>query len=113
MSKKLRGLLVPMLAAAVLGAVPALAQAEPKWHINGVLGGPEHVNVTEWGVLTMKSPLWGEITCKVVIGAPVWNEGPFTEKEGKYEGFEPFVCHATQLKGKTFISAENAVKLVE
>jgi hypothetical protein len=114
MSKKLRGLLVPMLAVAAVCAVPAVAQAEPKWHVNGTLIGPEKINVTEWGTLTMKSPLWGEISCKVLAGAPVWNEGPLaTEKEGAWEGLEPFVCHASKLRGKTFISAENAVKLVE
>jgi hypothetical protein len=115
MSKKLRGLLVPVIAAAAFGAVPAVVQAEPQFKVNGIvpLG---HANVTQWGILKMKSPFWGTITCKVIVGAPVWDEAT----EGKpvhgvsaYEGWEPFVCSMPEcLKGTAFISAETAVKLI-
>jgi hypothetical protein len=112
MSKKLRGLLVPVLAAAAFGAVPAFAQAEPQFFVNGKVQGASHQNATEWGTLTLKSPFWGKITCKVIVGAPVWNET--TKGLGATEGWEPFVCSMPEcLKGSSFISAENAVKLVE
>jgi hypothetical protein len=117
MSKKLRGLLVPMLAAAACVAVPAVAQAEPEFHVNGLVQSTVHQNATQFGTLTMKSPFWGTITCKVIIGAPVWNEAtealPVHGLEA-YEGWEPFVCSMPEcLKGKAFISAEGAVKLEE
>jgi hypothetical protein len=112
MSKKLRGLLVPVLAAAACCAVPAVAQAEPEWHVNGILATATHQNATQWGTLTMKSTFWGTITCKVIIGAPIWNEGG--KGMAAFEGWEPFVCSMPEcLKGKAFISAETAVKLEE
>jgi hypothetical protein len=117
MSNKLRGLLVAMLAAAACVAVSAVAQAEPQFHVNGVAQSTAHQNVTQFGELKMKSLFWGSITCKVIIGAPVWNEateGLPVHGIESYEGWEPFVCSMPEcLKGKAFISAEGAVKLEE
>lgn len=116
MSKKLSSFLVAILATVAFGAVAAVSQAELRFSLNGKLAGNVHENVTQWGTLTMKSPFWGEITCKVILGAPVWNEATEGRPErgiAAYEGWEPFVCHATRLKGKTFITAETAVQLIE
>jgi hypothetical protein len=114
LSKKLSSFLVVMLAAVAFGAIPAVALAELQFMVNGKPAGTTHTNVTQWGTLKMKSPFWGEMTCKVIVGAPVWNESG--KPLAAYEGWEPFVCQAPELErkpGKVFVTAETAVQLIE
>jgi hypothetical protein len=111
MSIKLLKGLAPLLAVAALAVAPGAAQAELNFFINGVKSGPTHSNATQFGTLTLTNPIFGEFQCKVIVGAPVWNE--LGKGFSAYEGWEPFVCSkggCTQ--GTSFITAENPVKLV-
>jgi alpha-tubulin suppressor-like RCC1 family protein len=82
-----------------------------RFYLNGVLAGASTQNVVQFGTITMKSPFWGEIKCNLLVGAPVWNE---TERGlASVDGWESWGCHATELRGKTFVTAETAVQLIE
>jgi hypothetical protein len=98
-------------ALAAFSVTPALAQATPQFHINGVRVGASKQNVVQLGTITMKSPFWGELKCNVLVGAAVGNE---SEKGvASVDGWEAWGCHATELRGKTFITAETPVNLIE
>jgi hypothetical protein len=112
MSIKLLKGLAPILAVAALAVAPAVAQAEPQFLVNGKLAGASHQNVTEFGNVTFTSPIFGEFTCKIIVGAPIWNE--LGKGLAAYEGWEPFLCtKGGCTNGLAFVTAENAVKLVE
>jgi hypothetical protein len=110
MSKKLLMGLVSVLAVAAF-AVPAVAQAAPQFRVNGVLAETAKQNVTEYGTLTLTNQLVGEFKCKIVAGVPVWNEGE--KGVTAFEGWEPYLCKAPECVGQAFVTAENAVELIE
>jgi hypothetical protein len=71
--KRLQGLVAALVVAVPLAA-PTVASATPQWLLNGVLAGPTKQNVTQFGTLTLQSKFFGEFKCKIIAGAPVWNE---------------------------------------
>jgi hypothetical protein len=107
-------LLIGFASVATLAAcsvAPVVAQAAPQFRVNGVLAGASKQNVVQVGTITMKSPFWGEMKCNVLVGASVGNE---SEKGvASVDGWETWGCHATELRGKTFITAETPVNLIE
>jgi hypothetical protein len=114
MPKKLLISLASVLALATFAMAPAVAPAL-QFKINGKVTGSTHTNVTVYGALTLKSEPFGEFKCKIVAGAPVWNEA---EKGlNAVEGWEPFICkYVGSGKGcekQSFITAEGAVELIE
>jgi hypothetical protein len=114
MPKKLLISLASVLALATFAMAPAVAQAF-QFKINGSLATNEHENVTLFGPLVLKNAVFGEFSCRVVAGAPVWNEA---EKGlNAVEGWEPFVCkysgNGPGCKQQSFVTAESPVELVE
>jgi hypothetical protein len=64
--------LVPLLAIAAFGVMPAAAQAVPHWYKKGVLVGSSPVTVATSGTLTL-SALSTTIKCKVKDSQQIWN----------------------------------------
>lgn len=116
MSKKLRRGLAGVLAIAALVVVPAVAQATPKFYVNGVLAGEAKSGVTQFGKLVMSNSFAGEFTCTILVGVPVWNEGGVGH--AVFEGWEPYLCShkagsAVKECPGAFVTAENAIELSE
>jgi hypothetical protein len=109
--KRLLMTLAPVAALAAFSVPPAVGQAAPQFRINGVLAGANKQNVVQFGTITMKSPFWGEIKCNLLVGAPVGNESE--QGVASVDGWGTWGCHATELRGKTFITPENAVQVIE
>jgi hypothetical protein len=110
----MKWLLIGLASVAALGAFsmsPAVAQATPQFRINGVLAGAGKTNVVQFGTITMKSPFFGEIKCKVIVGAPVSNE---SEKGvAAVEDWEPYGCQMPEcVKGGSYVTAEAPPELV-
>jgi hypothetical protein len=118
MSKKLSVAIGVLLAVGAIVVIPAVAQAaEPEFKINGALAGEGKTDLTYFspGTLTFNSPFLGEIKCKVIAGAPIWNQGG--RGLGLFEGWEPYLCtmpgtEQCQATGG-FLTAEAAVELKE
>jgi hypothetical protein len=90
---------------------PGVAQATPQFRLNGVLVGPNKQNVVQFGTITMHSPVFGEIKCNVLAGAPVGNE---SEKGvAPVETWEAQGCHIPECTGGGFVTTESPLLLVE
>jgi hypothetical protein len=101
--RRFQALMVALAGAALL-ALPAAAQATPRWFINGVLAGSTKQNVVAVGTLTMDNKLFGEWKCKVLAGLAVGNE---SEKgTAQVETWEPFDCSAKECQGVAYVTAE-------
>jgi hypothetical protein len=115
MPKKLLISLASVLALATFAMAPAAVAESMEYKQNGQVIGTQHENVTLFGPLTLKSSYFGEFSCKVVAGAPVWNEAGMALNA--VEGWEPFVCKYTGTgpgcKQQSFVTAEEPVELVE
>jgi len=86
LSKKLYGLLLPILAVAAFGATAGAAQAAlPHWTVNNirlVFGGPKVPVVTK-GRLTLTNAAIGTVECEVKDKGNIWN--PSATEPGKDE----------------------------
>jgi hypothetical protein len=96
----------PIVTVATLSLLPALAQAAPQFHSNGVLAGASKQSVVQFGTITMKNPFFGEIKCHVLVGAPVANE---SEKGvAPVEGWETSGCQMPEChRGQVSVMAES------
>lgn len=117
MSKKLYGLLLPVLAMVAFASMSAAAQAAPQWHIcakvaphTGLynndscteLGGIESyelklltatkVHVSTFGRLTLTAHGGAIVTCWVSDRGLIWNEGGAGKDE--ITGFENYECES-------------------
>jgi hypothetical protein len=113
--KRLQGLVAALVMAALLAA-PAVASATPQWRMNGVLAGETRQNVVQFGALTLQSKLLGEFQCKIIAGAPVWNES--AKGMNVLEGWKPYLCNSAPINGKggckgpSLVTDEAAVELI-
>jgi hypothetical protein len=104
------------LAVATLLWLPAAAAATPQWRLNGLTAGPTKQDVVQFGTLTLTSKVFGEFKCKIVAGAPVWNESG--KGVNAVEGWQPFLCKSAPINGKggcigqSLVTAEGGVELI-
>jgi alpha-tubulin suppressor-like RCC1 family protein len=86
------------------------------WQVNALNIGTVPSPISDWGTLTFENSfdhsLVGKVTCHVVAGGNLWNEGE--AGFGKTEGFGTFDCtkEPTACPG-TFLTAEEELKLAE
>jgi alpha-tubulin suppressor-like RCC1 family protein len=88
------------------------------WVINGVpAAGPLNPTaVANWGTLTFENTfaksLIGKVTCHVLLGGSLWNEGE--AGFGRVEAFRTFGCvkEPTECPG-TFLTGEEGIKSIE
>jgi hypothetical protein len=106
----LRGL-AAALTVAMLLAAPSVASAAPQWRLNGLLAGLGHQGVIQFGTLTLKSQVIGEVKCKIVAGAPVWNES--AKGVNAVEGWGSVPCKSPECMGQPVVTAEDPVELIE
>jgi hypothetical protein len=112
MAKKLLRGLAPVLAVAALGMVPAVAQASPKFFINGKLAESKHESIVNFGKITLENHFLGKIKCENLASGNIWNE---SEKGlGNTEGYTTYGCTAepTPCAG-VFATAEQPVEVTE
>jgi hypothetical protein len=110
--KRLPISLASVTALAAFSVTAAVAQATPRFYVNGVLAGASKQSVVQFGTITMKSPFWGEIKCNVLVGAPVGNESE--RGVAPVNGWGTWACRMTEcLRGKSFVFAEGTPKLEE
>jgi hypothetical protein len=114
---RLLSALAPVALAVVL-VVPAAAQAEPKWFLNGKQVGSKREAVETWGSLQFASESLGKLECRMNGSGTVWNE---SEKGlGAMESISVRACtsglHPCEEAGEvpsTFLTAEAPVAVIE
>jgi hypothetical protein len=89
--KRLAGLAPGLVLAALIG-MPAVAQAAPKWFIDGKLAQTEHEPTLSSGIVELKNAQLKPITCREFLGGSVWNESEKGFEET--EAFTTWKCTA-------------------
>jgi hypothetical protein len=111
MAKKLLVGLAPALAVALL-LIPAVAQAAPKFFINGVAVGKKHEPNVIYGPIELQNHFLGKIKCQNLASGNIWNE---SEKGlGNTEGYTTYGCTAEPVScAGVFATAEKPVEVTE
>jgi hypothetical protein len=95
-----------------LSVAPALAEASPRWLINGQPAGAKHKANIGYGTITLENAVLGKISCQTITSGSIFDE---SEKgRGLTEGFETSDCttEPTRCPG-SFVSAERPVAVKE
>ena len=112
-TKKLPMAFAPALVVAALAMMlPAIAQASPKFLINGVAAGAKHEAIIQYGPITLENHFLGKIKCQNLASGNIWNE---SEKGlGNTEGYTTYSCTSEPLAcAGVFATAEKPVEVTE
>lgn len=112
MAKKLLVGLAPVLVLVALVMTPAVAQAAPKFYINGQLAPKKHEPIVNFGAISLENHFLNKIKCENLASGNIWNE---SEKGlANTEGYTTYSCTAepTACAG-VFATAEKPVEVTE
>jgi hypothetical protein len=92
----------------VLSVAPALAEASPRWLINGQPAGAKHEANIGYGTITLENAVLGKISCQTITSGSIFSE---SEKGlGLTEGFETSDCATEPMRCPgAFVTAERPV----
>ena len=112
MAKKLPMAFAPALAVAALVLMPAIAQASPKFFINGIAAGAKHEAIVQYGPISLENHFLGKIKCQNLASGNIWNS---SEKGfGNTEGYTTYACTAEPVAcAGVFATAEKPVEVTE
>jgi hypothetical protein len=112
MSKKLYGVLLPILAVVAFASISGAAQAAPHWSVNGTkipFRNTPKVPVVTSGTLTLaNAALGGTITCRVIDAGNIWNptgEGNGLDEINAFTNYECSVAPATVCEAGLAVTA--------
>jgi hypothetical protein len=75
-----------------LSAMPAVAQATPRWFINSNLAGAKPEGVASWGTLTLENHFIGKLRCETIMYGGIYNEKE--AGRGHIESYTGYGCAA-------------------
>jgi hypothetical protein len=114
MAKLLRGLAV-VLGVVAFAAMPTVAQAHPKFFINGKKAGSAHEPIIGYGAVVLENTVIGKLVCQNLASGNVWNETTEGTEKGlaNTEGYTTYNCTAEPECKGVFATAEKPVEVTE
>jgi hypothetical protein len=92
-------------------AVPAVAQASPKFFINGIKVTENKQGLINYGVIELQNNFLGKVKCSNLASGFIWNES----EKGlfKTEGYTTYNCSSEPACAGIFATAEMPVEVTE
>lgn len=96
-------------------AMPAVAQASPKFFVNGVKVGTAKTGLINYGEIELKNAVLGNIKCQNLASGFIWNEQTEGTEKGVFitEGYTTYGCEAKPECKGVFATAEMPVEVTE
>jgi hypothetical protein len=113
-SRKVLLRLALVLGVASALAMPAIAQASPKFFVNGIKATETKQGLVNYGEIELQNGVLGKVKCSNLASGYIWNTAPPSEKaEFITEGYTTYNCAAEPACPGVFATAEMPVEVSE